>query len=296
MNGSMFGPLEVPADAWVHFDMHQALRRRDVAVLLRLIQRHSGVSQARLATAVGMGQGRVNEIINGRRRVTQLDVFERIADGLAMPDDARVHMGLAPARAAAQGVFAGHAEIARVFQYQAEADSELVAQAAGAERIDLLAVRALGLVTMNDSLLRGPIRRRTTPVRIRVLLLDPDAPSAAIRAAEIGESLESFAAGIRLSLVRLAEFASHPFVSLQTAVYAEMPTWRMFRFDDTLYLSAFGTSSEGHRSGMYKLTAATNGVLHAGFLRQYDDAWHRARYLQEASSDRGRAESQGASP
>jgi hypothetical protein len=56
----------------------------------------------------------------------------------------------------------------------------------------------------------------------------------------------------------------------------------MLRFDDTLYLSAFGASSEGHRSGMYKLTAATNGVLHAGFLRQFDDAWQRARHLQEA--------------
>jgi hypothetical protein len=55
----------------------------------------------------------------------------------------------------------------------------------------------------------------------------------------------------------------------------------MLRFDDTLYLSAFGVSSEGHRSGMYKLTAATNGVLHAGFQRQFDDAWQRARHLQE---------------
>lgn len=54
----------------------------------------------------------------------------------------------------------------------------------------------------------------------------------------------------------------------------------MLRFDDTLYLSAFGASSEGHRSGMYKLTAAANGVLHAGFLRQYDDAWRRARCLE----------------
>lgn len=242
--------------------------------------RYSGVSQARLATAVGMGQGRVNEIINGRRRVTQMDVFERIADGLTMPDEARVLMGLAPADAAARGVFTGHAEIARVFGQQAQANAEMATQAAMAVRVDLLAVRALGLVAMNDSLLRGPLSRRMTPVRMRVLLLDPEAPSAAVRAAEIGESLDSFAAGIRLSLARLAEFADHPSVSLQTAVYVELPTWRMVRFDDTLYLSAFGASSEGHRSGMYKLTAATNGVLHAGFLRQYDDAWHRALHLQ----------------
>jgi hypothetical protein len=226
-----------------------------------------------------MGQGRVNEIVNGRRQVTQIDVFERIADGLNMPDEPRVLMGLAPAHAAARGVFTGHAEIAQVFVDQAEANPELEALAAGAERVDLLAVRALGLIALNDSLLRGPLTRRTRPVRVRVLLLDPGSPSAAVRAAEIGESLESFAAGIRLSLARLAEFTDHPLVDLEASVYSELPTWRMLRFDDTLYLSAFGVSSEGHRSGMYKLVAGINGVLHAGFLRQYDDAWQRARHL-----------------
>jgi hypothetical protein len=115
-------------------------------------------------------------------------------------------------------------------------------------------------------------------VTLRVLL-DPEAPLAAVRAAEIGESLDSFTAGIRLSLARLAEFNDHPFVSLQTAVYAQLPTWRILRFDDVLYLSAFGASAEGHRSGMYKFTAATNGVLHAGFLRQYDAAWQHARWM-----------------
>jgi hypothetical protein len=70
-------------------------------------------------------------------------------------------------------------------------------------------------------------------------------------------------------------------VNLQVAVYPELPTWRIIRLDDTLYLSAFGEWSEGHRSGMYKFTAAANGVLHAGFVRYYDDAWQRARRLRE---------------
>jgi transcriptional regulator with XRE-family HTH domain len=54
------------------------------------------VSQARLATATGIGQGRLNEIINGHRQVARLDVLERIAGGLAMPDYAQVLFGLAP--------------------------------------------------------------------------------------------------------------------------------------------------------------------------------------------------------
>ncbi len=112
---------------------------------------------------------------------------------------------------------------------------------------------------------------------VRVLLLDPDTPAATIRAAEIGESPEPFAAGIRLALARLAEFRDHPHVSMQTAVYSSLPTWRMLVFDGILHLSAFAASSEGHRSGMYKVTAAGDGVLHAGFLRQFDDMWRQAR-------------------
>jgi hypothetical protein len=142
--------------------------------------------------------------------------------------------------------------------------------------VDILAVRVLGLMALNDSLLRGPLTARHAPVEVRVLLLDPDSPSTAIRAAEIGESPESFTAGIRLSLARLAEFRNHPHVTMQTAVYDALPTWRMLVFDGTLYLSAFGVSAEGHRSGMYKLTAAGDGVLHAGFLRQFDDIWRQA--------------------
>lgn len=269
-----YGPVDMSARAWRGPDIRQALKLRDAGALLRLVQQHTGVSQARLATAAGMGQGRLNEIINGHRQVTRLDVLQRLADGLAMPDDARVLFGLAPVHA---DTLTGHAEISRVFTTQAEADRELREHAATALHVDILAVRVLGLVALNDSVLRGPLTARETAVNVRVLLLDPDAPAAAIRAAEIGESAESFAAGIRLSLARLAEFRDHPQVTMQTAVYTSLPTWRMLAFDGTLYLSAFGASSEGHRSGMYKLTAAGDGVLHAGFLRQFEDMWRHAR-------------------
>jgi hypothetical protein len=150
--------------------------------------------------------------------------------------------------------------------------------------LDLMAVRALGLVGLNDSLLRGPLAGRADRVSVRVLLLDPDAPAAAVRAREVGESAEAFTAGIRLSIARLAELAGYASVDLRVALYADLPTWRMIRLDDTLYLSAFGNWSEGHRSAMYKLTAAGNGVLHAGFVRHFEDVWQRARLVQEAGA------------
>jgi hypothetical protein len=247
-----------------------------MAAVLRLVQRYGQVSQVRLANATGIAQGRVNEIVNGRRQVTALEVFERIADGVSMPDEARMLTGLAPAGAAARAAFAGHAEIAQVFACQADAEAELRELAATAAEVDLLAVRALGLIGLSDSLLRGPLAARKDEVRVRVLLLDPDAPAASARAREIGEQPTGFTAGVRMAIARIGELADCPHIDLRVALYRDLPTWRMIRLDDTLYLSAFGKWSEGHRSGMYKLTAAANGVLHAGFLRHFEDVWERS--------------------
>ncbi|MBF6296162.1 XRE family transcriptional regulator [Nocardia amamiensis] len=275
-----YGGIDVPAAVWHKSEVGALLRQRDVSGLLRSIQRHTGASQARIAAAVGLGQGRVNEIINSRRTVTRFDVFERIADGVSMPDHARVLFGLAPRHAQTR---TGHAEIAQAFTVQSEADAELRRYAMVANRIDLLAVRGLGLLALNDSLLRAALLQRTNSVGVRALLLDPDSEATGIRAAEIGESREPFAAGINLALARTSEFHDHPIIDLQVAVYDTLPTWRMLVFDRTLYLSAFGASAEGHRSGMYKLTAATNGVLHAGFLRQFEQMWRQARPIERGS-------------
>lgn len=77
-------------------DAVRALRARDVQRLFLLLRKYSGASQTRLAIACGLTQGKVSEIMSGTRRVIALDVFERIADGLQMPPDARIALGLAP--------------------------------------------------------------------------------------------------------------------------------------------------------------------------------------------------------
>src|SRR5260370_42047248 len=122
----------MPTPMWQQEDLCRALERHDMPEILRLVLRYGEISQVRLANAVGIAQGRLNEIVNGHRQVTAFEVFERIADGLSMPDEARMLLGLAPASATARAAFAGHAEIARVFRRQAEAEGELRALAASA--------------------------------------------------------------------------------------------------------------------------------------------------------------------
>jgi hypothetical protein len=123
--------------------------------------------------------------------------------------------------------------------------------ASKAREIDVLAVRALGIVGLNDSLLRASVQR-STPM-VRALLLDPDSEAARRRAAEIGEEFQSFASGIRLSIARLRELNEQT-VRVRCYLYTMLPTWRVISLDGTMFVSAFGETHEGHTSPMYRLT------------------------------------------
>lgn len=269
-------PLQLPLRAWQRPEVRAALRERDIAAIFKAAQQHTGASQSRLAVAVGMLQGRVSEIVRGARSVTALESYERIADGLDMPDDARMLLGLAPRHPAGLDHLSasGRAEILAVYPSQSRARAEIERQAGQARSVEILAVRGLGIIGMNDSLLRSRIRRHETAVR--VLLLDPDCEAAHRRAAEIGESHGSFAAGIRLSVERLAELAADG-AELQAHVYDLLPTWRIIGLDSTVFLSAFGEQHEGHTSPMYKLTGSPHGALHRGFRRFTDELRRNAR-------------------
>ncbi|MGW6056809.1 helix-turn-helix domain-containing protein [Streptomyces sp. NPDC055189] len=100
-----------------------------MGAVFRHVQQYTGASQSRIATAAGMTQARVNEIINRRREVTRLDVYERIADGLHMPDDARHLLGLAASREQKVGGaafdLAAFPEVVRVYATQSSAAREI---------------------------------------------------------------------------------------------------------------------------------------------------------------------------
>lgn len=267
--------IEAPESLWSRPEMERALAARDIAGVFKLIQQYTGAAQARIGAATGLGQSRVNELMNGKRRVTSIEVLERIASGLAMPDRARMALGLTPVGAAIP-VQPGRVGIAAAYASQESAAAEIRDAAWQATTIDLLAVRALGLIALNGSLLRDPLSApREQPVTVRVLLLDPDSPAAAHRAAEIGESAGSFTAGIRMAIARLEELAALDHIDLTARTYTSMPVWRIIRVDHAVYLSMFDPAAEGHESDVYKITG-TGNLLHAGFNRHFEDYWTNA--------------------
>ncbi|WP_406448959.1 helix-turn-helix domain-containing protein [Streptomyces sp. NBC_01622] len=267
-------PIELPDWAWEKAEMREALRARDIGRVFRCVQQYGGASQGRIGTAVGMSQARVSEILHGRREVARLDVIERIADGLRMPDDARHLMGLAASREKRSGGpafdLAAFPEVVRVYASQHSAAEEIQEHARSAKELDVLAVRGLGLIGLNDSLLRAHLTREQPPggPRVRVLLLDPDSPALARRAAEIGESAESLASGVRLAEARLRELADA--CAIEVYRYAMLPTWRLIRTDATMFVSAFDAGWEGHESATYKIMETPHGPLYRGFRRMFD--------------------------
>jgi hypothetical protein len=88
--------IQIPASFWERPEVVAALRNRDIGRFFALVQQYTGASQTQIGIACGMPQGKVSNIVNGIQQVEKLEVFDRIADGLGLPDPARISLGLAP--------------------------------------------------------------------------------------------------------------------------------------------------------------------------------------------------------
>ncbi|WP_245651902.1 helix-turn-helix domain-containing protein [Streptosporangium amethystogenes] len=91
-------PVVILPELWQRPEMLTALQKRNIGQVFQLIRQYAGVSQTRIGTAVNLSQGKISEIMRGTVKVTSFEVFERVADGLDMPDSARLTLGLAPRR------------------------------------------------------------------------------------------------------------------------------------------------------------------------------------------------------
>lgn len=147
MRPSAFDPPSIPAAFWERPDVCQALRRRDMGALFRLTCQYTGLRQMRIATAVDLGQGRVSEVINGIRKIRGAEVFQRIADGLGMPDHARILLGLSPRQITTSTPPRATASVS------SGQDAELLRQITAARSIDSAVVRVLQGETDNIRLL-----------------------------------------------------------------------------------------------------------------------------------------------
>jgi len=95
MRDSAYDPPALTPQFWTRLDVCRALEQQDFGALFRLVLGQK-VTQMQLATAVELGQNRVSFISRDMQEVAELTVIIRIADGLGMPDHARITLGIAP--------------------------------------------------------------------------------------------------------------------------------------------------------------------------------------------------------
>src|SRR5258708_22365569 len=88
--------IVIPDSFWHRAETTAALRGRHIGRLFALLRQYEGASQTQIAIACGMTQSKVSCIMRGVAQVEALQVFERIADGLGLPAQARMLLGLAP--------------------------------------------------------------------------------------------------------------------------------------------------------------------------------------------------------
>lgn len=164
-----------------------------------------------------------------------------------------------------------NSEVRRIYRNQSAADGDILRELEGTQQIDILTVRGLGILGLNDSLLRKPVMKSgDRKLRIRVLLLSPESSDVAARAREIGESDDAFKHGIHLALERLRELKDSSAHDLEVYLYETLPCWRIIAFDTSIFVSVFGQHVEGHRATMYRIDSSKKDTLALGYRRMFD--------------------------
>ncbi|GAB2574802.1 hypothetical protein [Kribbella endophytica] len=96
----VFDPASVPASFWREQAVQTALARRDIGNLLRTyLAAFADCTQTQLALLTEHDRSDISNWVRGTRlgQVTDIGVLTRIAEGMQLPDEARMLMGLAPA-------------------------------------------------------------------------------------------------------------------------------------------------------------------------------------------------------
>ncbi len=88
--------FEIPDWFWNLPRTKDALATRDVGELFLLIQHHTKVSQTQIGAACRLTQPKISKLEGKVAGIKYMSGFEDIADGLRMPDPARIRFGLAP--------------------------------------------------------------------------------------------------------------------------------------------------------------------------------------------------------
>lgn len=115
-------------------------------------------------------------------------------------------------------------------------------------------------------------------VQVKVLVLNPDSRHLEARMQELAKfkpgkfNLSEFSARTRANVLKVSELNKllGP-CKIQLRYYDMLPTWRLYLFDDSIFISSFLEDKEGHDTTVYQVTAGSD--LYRAFERCFDHMW-----------------------
>ncbi|WP_350277547.1 hypothetical protein [Kribbella sp. HUAS MG21] len=167
----VFDPGTVPASFWHRSDVQEALARRDVAQLFRrYLADFADCTQTQLALLTEHDRSDVSNWVRGTRhgQVSDINVLTRIAEGLCIPDNGRILMGLAPADALVSSV-RDERELARGGEVTEQVRQRVDGSDSASTRIAICGSRAPGT---SSAVIDAAVRSLARLVMVRRLLVN----------------------------------------------------------------------------------------------------------------------------
>lgn len=256
---------QAPPDLWDRPDMSEALARRDIGAVFKIYRQWTGATQTQIAAVCEVPQSHVSEIQNGRRQVTSLEIFERIADGIGIP---RTRIGLAekpgtvPGPRPEPGVPAAEvpSDVVRVYPSRTAVPADLwrTLFADATHQVDVLVIAGLFLPDGHADFTHVLRRKGESGVKIRYALGDPESPAVSLRGDEEGIG-DGLAARTRITLTYLAALRDAPGVDLRlhrTTLYNSI-----YRFDGEMLVNIHVYGAPAAHSPVLHLHARSGGLF-----------------------------------
>jgi len=177
--------------------------------------------------------------------------------------------------------------IAKVYRSLDEAAPALVQASHTARRIDLFLHIGRREFGITDSLFYQPLKTRladsSSDLEVRVLHIDKDSPYLSeARAQELGKRHDKWARDVDYVRAQILDCAAGE-QSLRLLTHKEPFVWRLFFFDDEVYVSAYlhRTRNDEH-APVFNIKQGMEGTnsLYSAFKRYYDHLWHLASIEQ----------------
>jgi hypothetical protein len=278
-------PLVLPDEFWTNDDVHTALTTQDVGALFRLVHKR-GISETRIGAATENAQSDVSDYIRGKKRAMALAVFQRVADGLAMPDHARrTFFGFPPG--VLDLVDALYSDIERI---------------TGAPDV-VRAYPMRGLITRNqwNDIIRGSHDQlwlygmaemgfaiddqvpgiltdaAAAGCEVRILLLDPTYAGTDDIDIDEGNPAGTLKPRITAALARFNAVRRSANDRINIRVYDAPPTLSIVRGDDRMLVTPYMRFFVGSNSPTFELANRADAKTFDRYTRHFENMWTQAK-------------------